>query len=565
AEGLVKRGLTRIITPGTLLDESALEDGMANYLVAVTGLESDIGIAALDCSTGEFLVEHAANRQDLALAFARLQAAEIIISDTLDRNEFAREQIAELHFGECPTITAMPDYAWRAQDARRTLGDRLGVTSLEGFGIGTDEDHLVSAAAAALRYAAEHAFDDLNHINRIRRIYANDHLIMDAVCQRNLDLLRNSRDNSRNGTLLQCIDRCRSAAGSRMLASWIARPLAQVDAIDARHQGVAAFLEQQVLCLELREELQSVYDLERLLTRVATGRCHARDLVQLASTLDASRSCQLLISNHQQQQWPQVIRDIIPQLNPAEELSHLIHDCLVDEPPLNITEGGMIRDGYDNQLDELRVLKNDASSWLAAYQARECERCNIPKMKVGYNKIIGYFIEISKIHTEKVPDDFIRKQTLVNAERYITPELKEYEEKALGAEDSIRNRESHLFSIVRSEAENMLAAMQQCAQALACIDVLCCFADNAQRLQWCRPQIDQSLQLNLGGARHPVVERVIGRENFVANDCQLNAGENTNNQYLALITGPNMAGKSTYIRQVALAVDLAQAATEVPA
>ena len=562
AKGLVKRGLTRIITPGTLLDEDALDDQHANYLLAVTGLESDIGIAALDCSTGEFLVEAAATRQDLALALARLQPREIIIPEALREQEFVTEKIDDMSVGEAPTISSMPAYAWRANDARRFLSDFFQVSDLSGFGINADDEQLCSAAAAALRYAHEHAFDQLKHMRSIRRIYPGEHLILDAVCQRNLDLLRNSRDNSRQGTLLQAVDRTCTAPGARMLAAWLARPLADVNAIQERHDAVAAFIDDDTCRENLRESLQAVYDLERLLARVATGRCNARDLVQLSQTLAASAACKEALGSNT---WPNAISSLIPHLDPAPDLAQHIADTLVDEPPLTIADGGVIRDGIDPELDELRVIKRDASAWLAAYQARESEKCGIPKIKVGYNKVFGYYIEISKAHSAQAPDYFIRKQTLVNAERYITPELKEYEEKVLGADESIRNREHILFSELRDEAESALGSIQICADALSTLDVFTAFADNARRLHWCRPQIDGSKQIAIGGGRHPVVERVIGRDAFVANDCELNAGAQDDNQFLAIITGPNMAGKSTYIRQIALAVVLAQAGSFVPA
>ncbi len=562
AKGLVKRGLTRIITPGTLLDEDALDDAQANYLVAITGFDAPIGIAALDCSTGEFLTEQADSSQQLSLALARLQASEIIIPETLAQNEFAHERIAELSANPDMTISPMSSYAWRAADARQVLCERYQISELDGFGIGPQDDHLCSAAAAALRYANEHAFDQLKHLRHIRRIYPGQHLIMDAVCQRNLDLLRNSRDNGKQGTLLHSIDRTRTAPGARLLAAWIARPLAEAQSISDRHDAVAALLKDNDARENLRDALEAVYDLERLLARVATGRCHARDLVQLAQTLEASKACQDLM---QGQQWPALINADLSLLNPAPELTIRIQETLVEDPPLVISDGGMIRDGIDAGLDEVRAIKRDANTWLAAYQARESEACQIPKMKVGYNKVFGYYIEIGKAHTDKVPEHFIRKQTLVNAERYITPELKEYEEKALSAEDTIRSKELAIFGELRDLAESYIGSIQRCADALARLDVFACFADNAHRLHWCRPIVDESHALRIGGGRHPVVERVIGRDQFVANDCLLQAGAQDDAHYLAIITGPNMAGKSTYIRQVALAVILAQSGSFIPA
>ncbi|MCK6488252.1 MAG: DNA mismatch repair protein MutS [Planctomycetes bacterium] len=567
AKGLVKRGLTRLITPGTLIDEDTLPVGAPNHLVALTGLDGEVGIAALDVSTGRFTVELAADAAQLALALARLQPAELVLPEAL--RAAAESALPAL----CAPLTPPPlatlaAFAWKPADARRHLGERLRVASLDGFGIGPTDDLLASAAAAALRYAEGalrlkdgDAARGLGHVRSISRLHHGGHLVLDAVCRRNLDLVRNARDGSRAGTLLAAIDRTRSAPGTRLLAEWLARPLAVPDAIAARHDAVAHLAADDRARGEVRSALSEVYDLERLLARLATARANARDLVHLAGSLAAAGVVRAALGGG----LPALLAEAAARLDAEPELAAEVRRVLVDDPPLAIGEGGLVRDGVDPALDELRGIRRDASAWLADYQAREAAACGLPKLKVGYNSVFGYYIELSRAHADKVPAHFVRKQTLVGVERYITPELKEYEDKALGAEDRIRARELELFAALRARAEAGIPALQAAAAALALVDVVAGLAEIARSAGWCRPLVDGSTALELADARHPVVEEVIGRGRFVANDCRLDAEAPAGAARLAMITGPNMAGKSTYIRQVAVAVILAQAGSFVPA
>ena len=324
--------------------------------------------------------------------------------------------------------------------------------------------------------------------------------------------MRNSRDGERSGSLLATIDATRTAPGARLLGDWLSRPLADLGRIHERHDAVEWFTNSDGTRDRLREQLKNVYDMERLLARIATGRCHARDLVQLATTLEAARACQHTL---QADDAPIGITSQSSYLDPCPELAQEIANTLVDEPPLTIAEGGMIRDGIDQELDELRVIKNDAGAWLARYQASEAESTGLPKIKVGYNKVFGYYIEVGKAHTHLVPETYIRKQTLVNAERYITPELKEYEDKVLGAEDRIRAREQAIFAQLRAASEDELIGLQETAECLAVLDVYASFAHIARTRDWCRPTIDDSLRPDVRASRHPVVEHVVGRGNFV--------------------------------------------------
>ena len=591
AKGLVKRGLTRVITAGTLIDESALDASAANHLVALTALDvagGVVGVAALDTSTGAFTVESASDAQHLALILARLAPAELLVPEELRRREDTPVLLATLCAPvPVPPIAGLAAYAWKPADARRWLTERLGVTTLDGFGITAGDDHLAAAAAAALRYADGAANPGgtgkaLGHVRRIRRLHHDDHLVIDATCRRNLELLRNSRDQGPQGSLLAAINRTKSAAGARLLAEWLARPLTTLSAINGRHDAVAFLVADDRRRDEVRAALTQVYDLERLLARIATGRCHGRDLVHLATTVQAAATVATALGNDAAA--PGLLRLAHEHLHPAVDLVRDITRTLVDDPPLTISDGGLMRDGVDADLDRLRGIRRDADAWLTQYQAREAAACGLKQIKVGYNRVFGYYIELSRARGDQVPPHFVRKQTLVGAERYITPELKEFEDQALGAEEKINALELAHFTRLRDRAEQALDEIQACAHALARIDVLAGLADVARRLGWCRPVVDDSSVLELIESRHPVVEDVLGRGRFVANDCRLDAsdvrcpmsdvpdstsdiGHRTSDitSRLAVITGPNMAGKSTYIRQVALAVILAQAGSFVPA
>ncbi|GDY14358.1 hypothetical protein LBMAG53_32360 [Planctomycetota bacterium] len=677
AKGLVRRGLTRVVSAGTLIDEDALDAGSANFLVAVTGLAPErgsVGVAALDLSTGRFTVEEAASSQALSLALSRLAPAELLLPEDLRRDERTPARLIELGAGPPLPVQGFPAYAWKPADARRHLCDRLRVAGLEGFGIGGDDDHLASAAAAALRYAesaaAPHAASapraeapagenpenhagtsgrsGLGHLRTLVRLRSDRHLVIDATCRANLELLRSARDGTRRGSLLAAIDRTRTAPGARLLADWLGRPLGEVAAIAERQDAIAALSSADALRGEVRQRLAEVYDVERLLARIATGRCHARDLVHLANSLAAARNIgELLVKSlgeaspsspwtgeqrHDEDPaaigslgeaspsspWtgeqkhpanaganvrtnlsvespssdqdvqpgelglaspkatsskpPILLIDAARSCDPAAHLVADIQRTLVDDPPLAISEGGMVRDGVDPALDELRAIGRDSGPWMAAYEARELERAKgetgLDRLKVGFNGIHGYYIEVAKSRSEQVPKHFIRKQTLVNAERYYTPELKEFEDRALTAGDRAKTLELAHLQRLRQAAEDRILELQRCAQALAVIDVCSGLADLARHEGWCRPVVDDSHALVITAGRHPVVEGAIGRSRFVANNTDLDAGEadpSDSRGRLAVITGPNMAGKSTYIRQVAVVALLAHTGSCVPA
>jgi DNA mismatch repair protein MutS len=566
AKGLVRRGVTRVVSAGTLIDEDSLAPGDANWLVAVTGFDTaqPVGLAALDCSTGRFQVDQARDPHALAVALARWAPSEIVLPEHLARDPATGERLGHLLApAATPPLANLGQFAWDGREGRRFLAERLGVVALDGFGIGPGEDHLCAAAAACLRYAEGSARPDggggLAHIRGLVRISRDEHAVLDAACRRTLDLVRNSRDGGRDATLLAAVDRTRTAPGARLLAEWLVRPLRGVEAIRDRHDAVQFLLDDQRRD-RLRTALADIYDLERLAARIATGRAGPRDLAWLATSCAAAVRVGAALGDG----LPPLLARAAAHLDPCPAVVAELRRVLVDEPPLAVAEGGLVRDGIDPQLDELRLIRRDAGAWLTEYQRREAERLGQGKLKVGYNSVFGYYIELSKAQAERAPADYIRKQTLVNAERFITPELKEFEDKALGAEEKSKAIEARIFAGLRDLAQGAIPEVQAAAAALATVDVLAGFAEVARRQGWVRPEVDDGLAIAIEAGRHPVVEAAIGRGRFVPNDIRLDGGAHAGPR-LAVITGPNMAGKSTYIRQVALLAILAQAGAYVPA
>ena len=572
AKGLVKRGLSQIISPGTCLDEELLEPTAERLLLAINGLDSldkpevSIGLAACDLASGGLWVEHCASATQLAQALARWRPVELILPQAQAESEEATARLQELFAGvDLPPLSAMAKGLWQGADARRWLCQHLKVGSLAGFDLDQGDEHealMLGSAAAALRYGMRNTGSDLSHVRRLIRVKRDEHLLLDAHCQRNLELVSNQRDNGRANTLLSCLDRCRSAPGSRLLAQWLLRPLAQLEPLAKRHEAVACLLGDNRRRGELRRAMDDVYDLQRVIGRIACARANARDLVHLASSLHAAG---IITHIFEGMELPDLLAALLPNLLPDPELTAELQRQLVDEPPITIGEGGMIRDGVDAELDELRGIRSGAGEWLATYQAQQAQELGLKTLKVGYNKVFGYFIELGKQYADKVPASYVRKQTLVNAERYITSELKEYEDKVLGAEERIRSRERLLFEALRQRVVAQVDALQTCSESLAHLDVLGALAEVASRGGWCRPVMDDSGILALQQARHPVIESVLGAGRFIANDCALNFTNEADEPNLMVITGPNMAGKSTYIRQVALCVIMAQAGCFVPA
>jgi DNA mismatch repair protein MutS len=553
AKGIVKRDVVEVISPGTALSDSMLDRQRNNFIAAICANGETAGVALVDLSTGDFSVDEVA-RSQLADELERMAPAELLLAD--DGDDALQDQLLP----RLPGIALSHVESWHFEhsSARELLLQQFNVHSLKGFDC-EDLDLGVRAAGAALAYLRDHQRSSaIDHINRLRRRRRTDHLLLDAAAQRNLDLLNNQHDGGREGSLLEVIDHTRTALGARLLRQWITAPLRDPKPIDARLDVVTAMVENRPHRARLREQLERIGDLERMMARVCCRRASPRDLGGLAASLAALPDVGAATTIFDTPLARQLGSEDLPFV---EDLRQLLATALVDEPPASLTDGGVIRDGYDAELDELRDLSAGGRDWIARLQVAERERTGINSLKIGYNQVFGYYIEVSKANLDRAPDDYTRKQTLANAERFITPDLKDHEAKILKAEERISQLESDLFVTIRDEVAGFAAPVQQAARTVAQIDVLACLAELAEVEGYCRPQVDASTTLDIEGGRHPVVERQLRDGRFVPNDMQLD----TQSQQIMLITGPNMAGKSTIIRQVGLIVLLAQMGSYVPA
>ncbi len=554
AKGLVKRDVTRIITPGTVVEEYLLDERSNNYLLALHTAHG-CGLAIADCSTGEFLVTEVAGdraHERILEEVARLQPAEVLLPEALRDNEALLEGLRARTTAPI-TFPDMSAYAW--ETAADTLTHHFGVTSLRGFGC-EELPLAVAAAGLLLRYLHQTQKTTVGQIRTLSTYSLDDRMLLDTPTRRNLELTHSLRDGGRTHSVLWLLDQTRTAMGARLLKKWLIAPLLDVDAINRRLDAVAAFREDDLTREKVREELRNISDLERLLSRAASGAGNARDLAQLRDSLSvAPRLLALLEDAHP------VLRVLVEGADPLVDLREALAAGIVDAPPISLRDGGMIRAGYNTELDTLRKVTTEGKDWIAALEASERERSGIKSLKVGFNAVFGYYIEVSRLNADLVPQDYIRKQTLANAERFITPALKEYEAMVLGAEDKLKELEFKLFTALRGAVAMEADRLQQLARLLAQVDVLANFAEVAARNRYRRPEIVADETLTIVNGRHPVVEQTLAGERFVPNDTHLD----TMADQLIILTGPNMAGKSTYLRQVALITLMAQLGSFVPA
>ncbi|MDZ7372553.1 MAG: DNA mismatch repair protein MutS [candidate division KSB1 bacterium] len=551
AKKLVKRDVVEIITPGTALVDDYLETKKNNYLASVYLKGGAVGMAWCDLSTGEFVVGEF-GVDEFADHLLNLSPSEVLVSDA--QAELVKQRLGSR--AQC-TFTTRDEWMFVRTFAYETLTQHFRTASLKGFGC-EDLDAGICAAGVVLQYLQENQKSGLEHITALSRYSPKQFLGLDATTVRNLELIQSMAFGTRRATLLSVLDRTRTPMGGRLLVNWILRPLRDVDQIRRRLDAVEELVQKGGVREEVRAVLGRAGDLERLTSKITTGRCNARDLKALAGTLKLIPRLRKLLAEMEAAE----IAAIREGLEPLTSLVDEIEDALVDDPPLLVTEGGLIREGYNAELDELRRILRSGKDWIARLQTTERERTGIPSLRVGYNKVFGYYIEVTKPNLSKVPPDYIRKQTLVNAERFVTPELKEYEEKILGAEERIAALEYELFDRLRRLAASQAARILENGRLLARLDCLASFAQVAHEYDYTRPEVDEGEEILIEEGRHPVVERLLPPgEQFVPNDTRLNNRE----QQILIITGPNMAGKSTYLRQVALIVLMAQAGSFVPA
>ncbi|WP_207644298.1 DNA mismatch repair protein MutS [Desulfolucanica intricata] len=556
SKGIVKREVIRVITPGTILTGAFVEEKRNNYIIALNRENNCYGMAVVDIGTGlfmaaEFSGEYAVN--SLLEEITRLQPSEAVIPyDLMNDNEL------DVFFRGHASITLSRclEETFSYPSAREQLIENIGEENFNQTGL-TEMAAAVGAAGGLLAYLKSTQKRSLNHLNTIKIYKPSLFMILDSSTRRNLELIKSLRDGSKRGSLLWVLDHTVTAMGARLLKTWLEQPLVNVQFINERLDAVAEFNADNFLRYDLKEVLSKLYDLERLTGRIAYGTANARDLYSLKVSLSVLPKIKEILSRANSQLLAKIAR----QIDPLTDLCDLLERAILENPPISVREGGIIKDGFSSEVDQLRTASRDGKSWVAGLEARERERTGIKSLKVGYNKVFGYYLEVTKTNLHLVPDEYIRKQTLANAERYITPELKEYENLILGAQDKLNQLEYQLFVDIRNMVAEKIPSIQKTAHAVSQADVLLAFAETALENKYCRPIVREDGLIKIKDGRHPVVERVLESGEFVPNDTVLNNSDSR----LILITGPNMAGKSTYMRQVALIVLMAQVGSFVPA
>lgn len=554
AKGLVRREVTRVVTPGTAIEDEILEPREPNYLASVKFGKPDragrfpVGLSWMDLSTGVFLAETTTHER-LSSEISRIAPKEVLI---------AENEVTQLS-GIDPEImrTTRPQWTYTPANTETVLKDHFQTLGMDGFGFTNDDRLGLQAAGGLMAYLRETQKYSLAHIDRLTPYRAGGCLEIDSATRRSLELTATLRTGHRNGSLLSVIDQCVTNMGSRLMVDWLSNPLTDQQEIEARLDAVETLVQNERLSQELGRLLSQVFDLERMAGKVSAGRATPRDLSQIGRTLERLPEIKARLEGYD----VPLLQRLHDGIEPMESLREQLNDALVDDCPLNLREGGFVRDGYHSRLDELRALATGGKDWIASYQATIIEQSGIPSLKVGYNRVFGYYLEVTHTHRDKIPDTFIRKQTLKNAERFITPELKEYEEKILTADEQANALELELFETLRQQVAAAGNQLRSTARVLAQLDTLRSLGVLASRHRYTRPRLNQQRVLQIEGGRHPVLDALANDVAFVANDTHLD----DESGHIALITGPNMAGKSTYIRQVALITLLAQIGSFVPA
>lgn len=553
AKGIVKREVVRVVTPGLVTDTDTLEPKENNYLLAIAGDDDSYGIAHVDITTGEFRVTQVNGIAQVESELGSLRPRELLFVDS-ESGLKLQEGLSSLLDGMM--INLLPDWVFETDYATEQLTTFFGVSGLQSFGC-QDLSAAQQAASAVLYYLQQTQKDELRHIRPLQTYHTRHFMVLDDATRRNLELTATLQEGKKKGSLLGVLDRTVTAMGGRTLRHWIHYPLIDQGQILQRQDAVAELVDESLVRIEIIEALDGVYDLERLNSKIAMASANAKDLAALRASISRLPQIDDQFS-HFQSPYLQQLRG---QLDLMPDLLGLLETAIIEDPPFVLRDGGLIRDGYNLELDELRTISREGKGWIARLEQEERERTGIPTLKVKYNKVFGYFIEITNRNLDRIPDDYQRKQTLSNAERFITPKLKVYESKVLGAEERMVELEYNLFQEVRLQTAAEGRRIQQSADVLAVLDALMALADLAHDRDYVRPQIDDSGVIKIEGGRHPVVEGMPLKEAFVPNDVEL---DNEKNQLL-IITGPNMAGKSTFMRQVALITLMAQIGSFVPA
>ena len=553
AKGIVKREVVRIVTPGTNLDTQALDESKNNYIMCIVYIADRYGVSVADITTGDYFVTEIEDSARLMDEIYRFSPSEIICNEAFYMSGMDLDGMRD-RLG----ITIYSLDAWYFDDAvcRQKLLDHFKVSSFAGLGL-ADYDCGVISAGALLQYLLETQKNDLSNLTHITPYTSGKFMMLDSSTRRNLELCETLREKQKRGSLLWVLDKTKTAMGARTLRKYIEQPLIDKKEIEKRLDAVQELKNQAISREELREYLSPVYDLERLIMKITYGSANPRDLTAFRTSLEMLPPIRYILQDMQ----CDLLRSIMEELDPLEDLCTLITNAIREEPPIAMKEGNIIRDGYNEEVDKLRRAKSDGKDWLAKLENDEREKTGIKNLRIKYNKVFGYYLEVTNSYKDLVPEYYTRKQTLANAERYITPELKELEDMILGAEDKLYALEYELYTEVRDTVAAEVERIQQTAKAVAALDVFASLALVAERNNYVRPKINEKGVIDIKEGRHPVVERMIPNDMFIANDTYLDDKKHR----ISIITGPNMAGKSTYMRQTALIALMAQVGSFVPA
>lgn len=556
-KGIVERDVIRVVTPGTIVESNMLEERKNNYIMAIYKTGIYFGISLCDVSTGEFYSSEVKQTNNFSLVLdeiARFNPAEIIVNsmmyDCKEEMDIIKERF-EIYITKFEDKYFENDYTKIKDKFNIVDGSNNEIEDIE------EKQIAISSINALLEYLKQTQKTSLEHINKITLYNISKYMSLDINARRNLEVTEKLRDKSKKGTLLWVLDKTSTSMGGRLLRRWLNDPLIDIVEINKRLNAVKELKEEIMLRGDITDSLKKVYDIERLAGKMAYGNANARDMISLKSSLAKLPNVKQSLSNCKSD----YLKELYVSLDELQDVHDLIEKAIVDEPPISIKEGGIIKLGYDEEIDELKRATTDGKNWIIKIEAEEREKTGIKNLKVGFNKVFGYYIEVTKSFLSQVPDRFIRKQTLTNAERYITEELKEIENKVLGAEERVINLEYNAFTEVREEISKNIKRLQLSATIVATLDVLTSFAGVAEDMNYCMPEVKQNGIIDIKDGRHPVIEKMLPSGSFVQNDTYLDKDENR----LAIITGPNMAGKSTYMRQVALITLMAQVGSFVPA
>lgn len=553
AKGIVKREVVRIVTPGTNLNVQALDENRNNYLMCVVYTQNKIGISVADVTTGDYYLTEVEDIRKLLDEINKYQPSELICNDAF---LVSGVNVEDLRGRLGISVNPLEAHVFDDDGCRKCLMNHFKVTTLIGLGV---EDFPVGmiAAGALLSYLYETQKTSLNHFTHLYPYLTSKYMLLDSSTRRNLELTETLREKQKRGSLLWVLDKTKTAMGGRTLRSYLEQPLIQKDEIEKRLDAIEELCKDSVSRDEIREYLNPIYDLERLLGKVSYKTANPRDLIALKSSLEMLPPIKMVLDSFQKE----LLTETQAEIDSLTDISELIEQAILEEPPLSIREGGIIKDGFDETIDQLRRAKTEGKTWLAQLEEEDRERTGIKNLKIKYNKVFGYYFEVTNSYQELVPKDYIRKQTLANAERYTTPRLKELEDMILNAEDKLNTLEYDAFCKIRETIAMQMERIQRTAKAIAKLDVFTSLSLVSERNQYVRPKLNEKGILDIKEGRHPVVEKMIVNDMFISNDTYLD----NSNHLIAVITGPNMAGKSTYMRQAALIVLMAQIGCFVPA